>query len=281
MEGAHAHRSVLSLWSLPGGPHVESVCGIHVQGRPISQAGSRGLSAPPGRDPHRGSHVFPRLPGPAGAAAACPAGAAPFPGAAPSGSGRGAPALPPPPAPPSPARPVSARPVPLPSHGAPRAGLTLHRSSAAPGDGPRRGAATGPSGCPFPAGPSGARRDPPGPRPQGQRTPGTSLGLPRPGSSDTRRDPPTQPIAGADTPARSETLPRGKGPPRARGSLPGPQEPAPLGTHQLSPPGRRTPGAPHEGPGPPARIPLPGLAPVRKGSRFRGWGQPGCPGPPG
>lgn len=73
-------------------------------------------------------------------------------------AGSAGPATPSGPSGPGPARP---RPIPSPPHGAPRAGLTPRRSHSAPGDGPRRGAATGPPGCPFQAGPSGARRDPP------------------------------------------------------------------------------------------------------------------------
>lgn len=253
--------------SAPGTVHPRDPCAGS-----ISQAGARGLSVPLGRDPHRSFHLFPRSPGPGLSVRLLPR-RSPGPPLR-IWAGSAGPATPAGPSGPGPARP---RPIPSPLHGAPRASLTPRRSPSAPGDGPRRGAATGPPGCPSPAGPSGAGRDPPVPR----ATPGTSPGLPRPDSSDTRRDPPAQPIAGADPPAPSETLPRGKGSPRARGSLPGPREPAPLGTHQLSPPGPRTPGAPQEGPGPPARIPAPGLAPDRSGSRFQGWGQPGCPGPPG
>lgn len=70
-----------------------------------------------------------------------------------------------------PLRPLRPRPIPSPLHGAPRAGLTPRRSPAAPGDEPRRGAATGPPGCPFPTGPSGARRDPPRTPSQGAADP--------------------------------------------------------------------------------------------------------------
>lgn len=191
-----------------GGDHgVESVLPLPP---PVLPQTSLGFTA-------RGPLVSPRG-APRRAAPSGPARSPPPPGAAPSGSGRGAPASPPPlrplPAPPGSVRPsrpsVPSGPVPPPPHGAPRAGVTEPHPRGSPPprsrDGPRRlrgaisadlprSADRGPPLRPRP-GPEQLRAPPapiagaePGPPPPPPTSGGTAGPFPRRGEGSSERPP--------------------------------------------------------------------------------------------